>query len=323
MDKERKHLEELFQKYSQGLITDEEKQLLARWLVYLDVDQELTAAQIQAKEDLSSQSLKAHFFAEPSSPKVFKLASWSKRIAAVLFVLFSIAAIFYLNKANQQETQEQLVYKKVTTGVGQMKVLTLTDGTEITINNQSSVSYPVSFTGASREIFLSGEAFFKVAHNPAKPFKVHTSKMDVQVLGTSFDVKAYADDRDIVVSVMTGKVRAAAKNAKSNKASHILLPGDQLVYRHELGEFEKGSVALTVISGWQKGKLSFKNQQLADITRQLERYYKVKFLFVNKEIQHKVLSINVNNQSLEVVMKALSLSGEFNYRIAGNQVKIW
>lgn len=322
MDKTRKHLEELFDKYRQGLISEEEKKLIARWLVYLDVDTSVSEAAIKLKQEISSKALQVHFYPQQqSSPKVFRLWRFSRMIAAAFFVLVSTMVVIYLNRAGKGNKTEKMAYAKVSTGVGEMKLLKLSDGTEITMNNQTTVSYPSSFDGPGREIFLSGEAFFKVAHNPAKPFKVHTAKMDVQVLGTSFDVSAYEDDRDMAVTVATGKVRAAAKNKA--KTLHILLPGDQLVYRHDIAAFKKVKVNPLAINGWQQGKLSFKKQQLMDITRQLERYYKVKFHFENQTLRNKLLSLNVNNLRLETVMKALSLSGEFNYKITGNQVKIW
>lgn len=322
MDKDRKYLEELFDKYRQGLITEEEKKLIANWLVYLDVDEPISEAKINHKQQFSSKSLHAHFFSEQeTSSKIFNFWNWSRTIAAVFFLLVGAASITYFNQAGRKNKIEEKLFAVTSTGIGEMKLIKLADGTEIILNNQSTVRYPSSFDGAKREVFLSGEAFFKVAHNPAKPFKVHTKRMDVQVLGTSFDVSAYADDLDISVAVATGKVKTAAKN--KTKTTHILLPGDQLVYRHDKTRFKKSKINPLTISAWQQGKLSFKNQKLLDITRRLERYYKVKFQFENKAVVNKLLSLNVNNQRLETVMKALSLSGEFNYKITGNQVKIW
>lgn len=322
MHKERKQLEELFQKYSQGLITEEEKILIARWLAHLDVTEQLTPAQLQAKEDLSQHSLKEHFFPlQKPTAKVLRFGTYTRTIAASILVLFTTALILYV-KDKEKLPVVQVAYKVVKTTTGQMKVITLTDGSEITLNNQSSLKYPTSFNGKTRTVFLSGEAFFKVAHNPAKPFKVHTEKLQIHVLGTSFDVRAYKDDKDVAVAVATGKVGVQSIAIK-NKQTYTLLPGDQLTYNPKKEEFIKSAIDPLTANHWQEGVLIFKNQPLISITRELERHYKVKFQFVNKSLQNKELSLNVKNQRIAVVMKALSLSGSFNYKITGNDIKIW
>lgn len=322
MQKERKQLEELFQKYQQGLVTEEEKALIARWLIHLDVIGQLSHEQLQARQELSQSDLKNHFAPKESpSAKITRFPVWIRSVAACLLIISTIAGIFYFNNKSHPPTTNLATFQQMTTGSGEMKTITLTDGTRITLNNESRLKYPVTFNGATREVFLTGEAFFEVAHNPAKPFEVHTDELDVQVLGTSFNVKAYGGDKELSVSVATGKVGVLPVGAKDK--TYMLLPGEELAYSRSTGKFSQSKIDAVDISAWQKGKFIFSNETLENITRQLERYYKVTFLFNNKSVLAKQISLKVKNQSISTVMKAMSISGEFRYKIEGNKITVW
>lgn len=322
MQKERKQLEELFQKYQQGLVSEEEKVLIARWLIQMDVIKQLTDKQLQARQALSQSDLKNHFFPKESpSAKITRFPGWIRSVAASLLILSAITGFFYFNNKSHHLAISPVAFRQTTTETGEMKIITLTDGTKITLNNESRLKYPITFNGTTREVFLTGEAFFDVAHNPKKPFKVYTDKVNVQVLGTSFNVKAYREDEELSVSVATGKVGVIPTAAKTK--AYILLPGDRLAYNHSTESFSQSRVSVVNISAWQKGKFIFKNETLENITRQLERCYKVKFSFNNKSLLAKQISLKVKNQSVNTVMKALSISGEFRYKIEDNKVTVW
>lgn len=322
MQQERKQLEELFHKYQQGAVTEEEKTLIARWLIKLDIYGQLTPEQLQAKRELSLGDLKNHFFPEETPrAKTIRFPAWIRSVAACLFVLIAIAGIFYFKKNSHQQLFNPTAFLEIKTGKGEMKVITLTDGSKITLNNESRLKYPVAFNGKAREVFLTGEAFFEVAHDPVKPFNVHTDQLNVQVLGTSFNVKAYHEDKEQAVSVATGKVGVIATVAKIK--TYMLLPGDQLAYNRYTGKFVHSITDVTMIRAWQNGRFVFRNETLKNITRQLARYYNVKFIFNSKLLSARQLSLSVKNQSIGTVMKTLSISGEFRYKTESNKITIW
>lgn len=319
MQNERKHLEELFRKYQMGLVTEEEKTLIARWLIQLDVIGQLTTEQLAAKQALSKGDLKEHFFPIEIT-KPIRFPTWIRSVAASILILSMIAGIFYFNNKNHYWASP-IAFREMATGSSDIKVIILGDGTKITLNRKSRLKYPVSFGGRTREVFLSGEAFFEVTHNPKRPFKVHTDKLDIQVLGTSFNIQASGVDKELSVSVASGKVGVTPTKAKIK--TYMLVTGDQLSYNRSTGKFSQSRVDVANIKAWQTGTFIFRNETLENITHQLERYYKVSILFKNKSLLTKQISLKVKNQRIDTVMKALSISAEFRYRIDGNKVVIW
>ncbi|WP_316845909.1 FecR family protein [Pedobacter psychrodurus] len=320
---ERNRLTALFQKYQQGLVNEEEKTMIARWLIQLEVmGEQLTPAELQAKAALSRTELKSHFF-PPEIPKtkIVRLPIWLKSIAASLFFAVLVASIYYINHQSR-DLPVQTALVQTVTRVGEMKIISLPDGSKVTLNNQSRLRYPLSFNGKSREIYLTGEAFFEVAHHAKKPFRIHTDKLEVQVLGTSFNVSAYPEDNEISVAVATGKVGVFSKNNKK-EAARMLLPGDRLSYNRSNASFSHSRLAIADISSWNVGKLVFRNETLENITKQLKRYYRVNFLFKNNILLAKQISLKTNNLNIATLMKALSLSGDFRYEIEGNQITLW
>ncbi|TKC08084.1 DUF4974 domain-containing protein [Pedobacter polaris] len=320
---ERKQLTELFQRYQQGLVTEEEKTLIARWLVQLEVmGEQLSAAQLEAKSELSKSDLKNRFFPVLApQPKVVRLPLWLKTIAASLFIAVALSSIFYtINKRGKQ--LEEVAFKQIVTKVGEMKTITLTDGSKITLNTQSRLQYPTNFNDQTREVYLVGEAFFDIAHNTKKPFKVHTERLNVQVLGTSFNISAYKEDKEIAVAVATGMVGVTSKN-DSKGTAYLLLPGEELIYHNAGGTINKSKREIADIGSWDRGKFVFENETLANITRRLQRHYQVKFFFKNTSISQKQISLTTSNQNISIVMKAMSIAGGFHYSINGNEITVW
>jgi len=322
MQKEKKKFEELFNEYQQGPVTEEEKALIARWLTQLDVMERLTPEQLGARQELSQADLKKHFFpGENNSAKIIRVPLWLRTMAASLFIASAVAGILFFKEKSHHAATDQVTFKQMLTGSGQMKTITLSDGTRITLNNESGLKYPAAFNGQTREVFLTGEAFFEVAHNPAKPFKVHTDKLDIQVLGTSFDVKAYKEDKELQVSVASGKVGVLPADGKTK--TYMLMPGDRLAYERSTAKLSQSNVEPVNISVWQKGKFIFRNETLENIARQLERYYSVKFLFKDQSLQARRINLKIKNHSISTVLKALSISGEFQYKVEADQITVW
>ncbi|WP_184546276.1 FecR family protein [Mucilaginibacter sp. FT3.2] len=151
--------------------------------------------------------------------------------------------------------------------------IALSDGTQVWLNSASSLRFPFSFTGATREVYLTGEAFFKVAKNAAHPFIVHTSQTNVQVLGTEFNVNTY-NPGTTTTSLIEGSV--SATDTHSQKL--LLKPGYQAVYTPITGFLKQPFDAATELA-WMHGLYYFHNQKLRDISEVLERWFNLKVIF--------------------------------------------
>ncbi|WP_052143607.1 FecR family protein [Wocania ichthyoenteri] len=252
--------------------------------------------------------------------KVKKLNWFNKniqsiRIAASILIFISIGILSYYsihgNDLNMKVTDHALRSRIV-----------LTDGSVVVLNSSSELKYPKSFDGNKREVFLKGEAFFEITKNKDKPFIVHTEDLDIEVLGTSFNVDARSQKDSIIISVKEGKVAVVDKKSKNNNNTNkqILLPNDQLVYNKTQDNSYKKQFSKIV---WHEDKLKFNNQTLLSISKSFEEWYNVKFEFINPQLKQCVYTANIeSNVTIFKALDLLSSAQKFDYEIKDGKIKI-
>lgn len=248
-----------------------------------------TAEQVRKalEENLSKINLPVE--EEVEKEKVVKISSFRnlRRIAAIFIGVLLIGGIvFYFNWKNATIT--------VATNYGELKTIVLPDGSEITLNAHSSISYLKHWTtGRPRKVTLEGEAFFKVKHlnkdqnhiKESERFIVLTSDLNVEVLGTTFDVRNRNGQTNVILE--TGKVRVAFKNAKHNDIT--LLPGEMIAYRHSTNELQKSVTDPVLQTSWVDKKLILNNATVNTIIQYLEDNYGYKVVLKDTAIGNKRL----------------------------------
>lgn len=157
----------------------------------------------------------------------------------------------------------------------------LSDGTRVTVNAESRLKYAAEFEGEIREVWLQGEAFFEVARDPSHPFLVHTGDLTTQVLGTKFNVMAYANEEQIKVTLTEGSVRV-----KDSLQSQKIVPGEQAVYSLS-GEqaIQVTQVDVQYVTGWTKDILYFDDVTLDELLKQLHRWYSFDATFADESVK--------------------------------------
>ncbi|MBS0026701.1 FecR family protein [Chitinophaga sp. 22321] len=167
-----------------------------------------------------------------------------------------------------------VAYNVLRTPKGGQYRLELPDGSKVWLNAASSLKFPTAFTGKERRVELSGEAYFEVAKNVGQPFYVSVNKANIAVLGTSFNVMAYADEADIRTTLLEGAVKVSQENTSS-----LLKPGEQslLAPDGKIKVIEKADIDLAV--AWKNGLTSFKSADIKTIMRQVERWYDVEVVY--------------------------------------------
>jgi hypothetical protein len=168
-------------------------------------------------------------------------------------------------------TSGSLAMNQIIIPYGKRSEITLSDGTHIWINSGSQLSYPTKFKSDSREVFLSGEAFFDVKTNPDKPFYVITKDIRIKVLGTRFNVSSYTQDNTTQTVLVKGKI-SAAKNKLFSKNVE-LIPGERLVYNKNNENLTKDRVDVSLYASWVNGYLIFRNVPISTVYKKIERYY--------------------------------------------------
>ncbi|WP_343522435.1 FecR family protein [Pedobacter sp.] len=251
--------------------------------------------------------------------------TWLK-IAAVLAVVLVGLLIYnryaiFINKTNNE------VLVNVQTRASEIKTIVLADGSTVKINSGSSFKYPRNFKGASRNVYLSGEAFFEVKKDASHPFIVHTAQLAVKVLGTSFDVKAYQNDSLTETSLISGKVAISMKDNAAK--TFILKPNDKFTLANGKASLGK----LTYFSGtennrvmetaWTKHELIYKNNRFDEIARLFERWYDVKITFKDPQLKAVKFTGHVDKETLTEALNVLKLIENFNYSIEGKNVYIY
>ncbi|GEP91591.1 FecR family protein [Chitinophaga terrae (ex Kim and Jung 2007)] len=171
-------------------------------------------------------------------------------------------------------SETQVSLNTLTTPKGGQYSLVLPDGSRVWLNAASSLQYPTAFTGATRQVSLTGEAYFEIQPNAAQPFFVNTGTAAVTVLGTSFNIMAYNNENSIKTTLIDGSVRV-----KGPSAQQLLKPGQQSLI-HENGNMEVIDHADTDLAiAWKNGLISFRSADIRTIMRQVERWYNIEVVF--------------------------------------------
>jgi len=205
---------------------------------------------------------------------------------------------------------------KVSTGentlivpVGGIYAVSLSDGTKVWLNSKSTLKYPVEFSGKTRNVTLEGEAYFEVSKNAQSPFTVKTKSGDVTVLGTHFNVSAYAEDQNFETTLAEGKVKVSEENQ-----SVILNPGQQA--RSKNSGLRVVDVDAAVYTAWKDGKFYFENENLKNILNKMARWYNFEVKFQQKELEQiKFTGIVLKDEPIDRFLDIISKTSNIKYKI--------
>jgi ferric-dicitrate binding protein FerR (iron transport regulator) len=207
---------------------------------------------------------------------------------------------------------------------GQWQVL-LPDGTKVWLNAASSLTYPVSFTALkNRRVELTGEAYFEVAKDKTHPFIVHTIKQDVEVLGTHFNINAYADEQYTKTTLLEGSVHvkpatASAINEANSLAWQALKPGQQSVLSN--GDIKITAANTEAAIAWKNTMFYFEDDNLENIMKRVARWYDVNIIYHNNQVKHELFSGRISRaQNVSEVLKMLTLTGAAQFKIEGRNI---
>jgi ferric-dicitrate binding protein FerR (iron transport regulator) len=267
--------------------------------------------------------------------------SWMVAASVITVLMLSVLAGYVLKskKVAQQQVLAAHYGKHIHT--------TLPDGSTVWLNSGSSIKYAENFEeNEKREITLNGEAYFDVKHDVKHPFIVHAGKLNVVVLGTAFNVKAYPTDAFMETTLIRGKVEIV--NDARPGANIVLYPNQKVTVNTSEytvkkitlinKQIIKDSVALVAEKGnaipampnstieetaWINNRLTFKRQDFAELATQLERWYDVKIIFDDGKYLNKQFTGTFKDQDINEVMHALQLTQTFHYTITNNQIHIW
>ncbi len=276
-----------------------------------------------------------------------------RRWAKVGVSLAAVGILFYflMNSSFKEEdvlAANKTLQNEVKVSLGSKSKIQLPDGTEVWINSGSKLTYSGSFKGSTREVVLDGEAYFDVVRDPAHPFIVHTSNIDIRVVGTAFNVKAYDADNTIEATLIHGSIEVVNRN-QPDAPKVMLKPHEKIIFNKELhllkekAELAKSSapeellrnstilitplaknIADSSISetSWVYNRIAFEDEKMTDVAKKLERWYNVNIEITDEKIRNIRVSGAFIDESIEEAMKDLQLLIPFKYQIINNSITI-
>jgi hypothetical protein len=220
-----------------------------------------------------------------------------------------------LQYQSNQKMEQQAMYNTMSTPKGRTFTLQLPDGTKVWLNAASSIRYPTIFTGKDRSVEINGEAYFEVAKDPSKPFRVDVNKRaDIEVLGTSFNVHAYDNESSLKTTLIEGSVRV-----ENDASSVILKPGQQARVDDQITIEQNASISK--VMAWKNGQFNFEGMTLKEVMRQLERWYDIEVVYEKNVKDIEFFGKLDRNLTLEGLMKSLKYA-DINFRIEGRKLII-
>lgn len=248
---------------------------------------------------------------------------------AVLATALIFAAIFTFkisDTENHIDTPQETLFQERQLSYGQTSTFRFNDGSVITLNGGSTLRFPEQFDPARREVYLKGEAFFDIASDKNRPFIVHVGNTKTQVLGTSFNIKAYDNDEMMQVTVVEGKVGVSGRTEQKQKDTFtdpIILQENQWATYHPNGQFlEQGEGNVWEQIAWKDQVLIFNDKPFSDVSKMLERWYGVEIILKGEQLQNVKLKGEHKNMSLERVLQSIQFILGIEYTIEEQVVTI-
>jgi ferric-dicitrate binding protein FerR (iron transport regulator) len=232
-------------------------------------------------------------------------------VASGFFPLKSVSAGSSIDQTNLVRT--------ITTQHDQHRLVTLSDGTQIRLNSNSTIKVPNSFSNENRTVTLDGEAWFGVASDEDRPFYIQAGQATIQVLGTEFNVKMDDIAGNVQVAVAEGRVSLNNTN-RENESSAILTKNTYAVYNIDSREILIEQTPVENYMSWISGKLFFYNEPLWVVSRYIERLYGVNFQFEQESLKELSLSTNMARESLPDVLDIIAQTLGIGYTLENNTV---
>ncbi|MGQ7869523.1 FecR family protein [Sunxiuqinia sp. sy24] len=236
-----------------------------------------------------------------------------QRIAAILFIplFLSFLGYYIFNKpANNTNA-----FAEIHCPEGTRTKFILPDGSSGYLNNGSKLSYPVPFN-SSREVSLVGEAYFDVIQN-GLPFHVKTKKLDIMVMGTTFNVIAYAEDLTEEVILQTGKVSVSSEKGKELTT---LVPNQQLTLDLNSNRYHVRNVDAAHYTVWREGKLVFRNEKLENVAKRIERWYNIDIVIADEALKNYTYHATFMNHSLEELLSLLTFTSPMKFKLENQTI---
>ncbi len=276
---------------------------------------------------------------------------WQSFAAVLVMLIVSVFSYQYYSHQNVKDSISLSHFNEIKVSLGTKTKVQLPDGSKVWVNSDSKLAYAETFKGPTREIYLEGEAYFDVVKDPKHPFIVHTAGIDIKVLGTAFNVKAYKAEPTIEATLVHGLIEVT-KTDHPNESKIILRPHEKLIFDKFAKEervikpslistdkiaanykLPNPAIIISPLSkniadsaiketSWIYNRLSFEDERFEDLAIKIERWFNVHITITNEKIRSYRSTGSFENETIEEALKELQYLVPFNFQINGREVTI-
>jgi ferric-dicitrate binding protein FerR (iron transport regulator) len=322
-------IDSLIQKYLQKETNDVEDQLLHQWIHESPENEKrffgekdiwdtlgVHSNQKAYETDLELELLRSRISTNQSKNTRYFIQFI--RVAALLLIAFGLGWSTQFISLTKDQSVAAVTMQEIFVPKGQVNQLFLADGTRIWINSETRIVAPSQFSSNERVVKLSGEAFFEVAKDKNRPFKVEVNGQQIEVLGTSFNVRAYANSNEIETTLETGQIRL-----QTGSQITLLKPGEQSVFNKTTNKLTIANVDPLTASAWKSGRYEFQNKELLEVFKLVERLYDVEFTMDEAYFKGMHFSgVIKRNKDARHFLELLNHSVPIKYEITSDKILI-
>ncbi|WP_223551925.1 FecR family protein [Aestuariivivens sp. NBU2969] len=305
-------------KLIKGQLPPQEEKVVVDWLLNNPKKRKQYEI-LKAKEVASSLSEAS----KVSSSYKIKTSHLSKYVAVMLIAIFSSVLTWHMlfndtHLSDKSISDTSLVL--VTTQKAEKKEIILEDSTRIILNSNSALSYPKHFKGNTREVVIKGEAFFDVTKDEHKPFIVTTNEgLKIKVLGTSFNVKSYPEDKKMETTLVSGKVKVIEERKNTIVE---LSPSQKATYIKHEDKMIVEQVNTVNYTSWKEGRLIYNDTPMREVIKDLERMYDIKFDITSSKILDYKYKGEFDNLEIKQILELFEISSPITYSIQNNIIRL-
>lgn len=309
--------EEHLWKYFAGELSLEEQEKVKRWIGLSDENRKIAhdleylyrstdVIRVMASVDSDKEFTKVkNKISQPRSVKV-PVFMWFQRIAAILFLPLLLSFGYYMTK------EDSISYVEVFTNPGMVAAITLPDSSKVWLNSDSYLRYPEKFKGDSRNVSLDGEAYFSVHKDPSCRFVVSTpSDLNIEVLGTEFNVDAYKDNHKISTSLVSGSVKLSFTDSHK----HLMMkPEEKIDYDLNTQKIYRSKACLEMLTAWKHQRIIFKDTPFKEVLYVLEKRFNASFVVKNKAFYDFSYTGVFEKQQITSILEHFKFASDIQYR---------
>lgn len=325
-----KSSEELLPAYFEGTLNSEKNEKVQAWKNENDENLQVFIDSQKAWEGIKLLRNMQKYNAEKALGKVnrkiekskpFKLFILLQKAAAIFILPLLVATLYFATKKPTPEVSKT-EWHTIKTPVGIRSEFILPDGTKVYLNSKTTLSYPVAFDGYTRDVKLTGEAYFEVAENKMKPFIVNTGKIQVVVTGTEFKASNYPDENLTEIVLVSGCInlfQGEYSGLKKNLSK--LQPGERARFCTGEEKIYVTKVDVDKYISWKDGILMFRDDSMNEVVQRLNRWFNVDIRLTGKKLNDYIYTATFEDESLSQILDLLKISAPIDYKIKNRKRK--